>query len=68
MMSETSQSTTASSQAGQYERAETISVQQPARTIASTQDMRTIATRLTDGELVIRYTPRDTSPSGGETR
>ena len=51
-----------------YATASTINVTQQGSTTPAPNSQRSVATRLTEGELAIRYTPRDTPPPSGETR
>ncbi len=55
-------------QTARYEKAKTIDSSQEMNTTATTETLRTITTNLTEGELELRYTPRDIVPPSGETR
>lgn len=55
-------------QSVKYKKAQTINVSQDLTTTTVAGNLRTISTRLTEGELVIRYTPREAVPPSGQTR
>jgi len=69
MTSEATESTRGNSgQPIRYTKASTIHASQEGSTTSAPESQRSVATRLTEGELAIRYTPRDTPPPSGETR
>ena len=51
-----------------YEKASTIECAQAMSTSGTTENVRTVTTNLTEGNLEIRYTPRNVVAPSGETR
>ena len=52
---------------GEYKKVEVVSGDQPIDTASTSQNLRTVTTSLTQGDLKIRYTPRDPNPLSGKT-